>query len=262
LWADDIVRATDYYEIDISVNAGRVTLNGHTQTSEIKARAERAAHSARGVLGVENRLVVDDELMMEVAQALAHDARTRGQIIGVCARHGVISLNGAVGSAGVRTAAEECAARVPRVRAVVNYLRAPGVEVDAEDQRVLQPGRGCAVYASDMPIGRVERVIINPRNRRVTAIIVHGELPDLTCDSSDQLPINLSQQTRRVVIPVSPRQMVTTSVSLNITSVEAARCPDFDLASYVLPAANWRPPYPYRREDVLFEKEKPDGPEN
>jgi osmotically-inducible protein OsmY/sporulation protein YlmC with PRC-barrel domain len=262
LWADDIVRETDYHDLDVSVNAGLVTLTGHTQTSGIKARAEQAACSARGALGVENRLVVDDELVMDVAQTLAHNARTRGQMISVYARQGVITLNGAVSSAEVRTAAEECAASVPRVRAIVNYLRAPGVALDAEDQRVLQPGRGCAVYASDMPIGHVERVIINPRNRRVTAIVVHGELPDLKSDQPYPLPINLPQQARRVVVPISAMRVVTTSISLNITSLEAARCQEFDPASYVLPAANWQPPYPYRWEDVLFEKEKHDEPEN
>lgn len=222
LWADDIVRETDYHDLDVSVNDGLVTLNGHTQTPGIKARAEQATHSARGALGVENRLVADDDLVIDVAQTLAHNARTRGQMISVYARNGVISLNGEVSSAEVRTAAEECAASVPRVRAIVNYLCAPGVEVDAEDQRVLQPSRGCAVYASDMPIGHVEHVIIYPRNRRVTAIVVHGELPDLRYDQPYQLPVNLPQQERRVVIPISAMHVVTTSVSLNITSIEAA----------------------------------------
>jgi hypothetical protein len=113
-----------------------------------------------------------------------------------------------------------------------------------------------------MPIGHVERVIINPRNRRVTAIVVHGEMPDLKSDQPYQLPVNLPQQARRVVIPVSAMQVVTTRVSLNITSLEAARCQEFDPASCVLPAANWQPPYPYHWEDVLFEKEKHDEPEN
>lgn len=261
LWADDMIRATDYHEIGISVHAGRVTLKGHTQTSGIKARAEQAARSTPGVLGVENQLIVDDELVMEVAQALARNTRTRGQLIRVYARHGIISLNGEVGSAEIRAAAEECAAGLPRVRAVVNYLRAPGVAVDVEDQRVLQPARGCAVYASDMPIGHVERVIINPRNRRVTALVVQGELPDLTSDQLDQLPINLPQQARRMVVPISAMQLVTTSVSLNLTSLEAAHCPDFDPANYALPAAQWQPPYPYRWDDVLFEKENHDEPE-
>lgn len=261
LWADDMLRATDYHEIGISVHAGRVTLKGHTQTSGIKARAGQAARSTPGVLAVDNRLVADDELVMDVAQALARNARTRGQLIRVYARHGVISLNGEVGSAEVRTAAEECAASAPHVRAVVNYLRVPGVAIDVEDQRVLQPSRGCAVYASDLPIGYVERVIINPRNRRVTAMVVQGELPDLTSDQLDQLPINLPQQARRMVVPISAMQLVTTSVSLNLTSLEAARCPDFDPASYALPAAQWQPPYPYRWDDVLFEKENHDEPE-
>jgi osmotically-inducible protein OsmY/sporulation protein YlmC with PRC-barrel domain len=261
LWADDMIRATDYHEIGISVHVGRVTLKGHTQTSGIKTRAEQAARSTPGVLGIENQLVVDDELVMEVAQALARNARTRGQLIRVYARHGVISLNGEVGSAEIRAAAEECAG-LPRVRAVVNYLRAPGVAVDVEDQRVLQPARGCAVYASDMPIGHVERVIINPHNRRVTAMVVQGELPDLTSNQLDQLPINLPQQARRMVIPIRAIQLVTTSVSLNLTSLEAAHCLEFDPASYALPAAQWQPPYPYRWDDVLFEKEHHDEPEN
>ena len=50
-------------------------MRGHVATLLNKHRAEQAARSVAGVLGVENHLVVDDELVIDVAQALGRDAR-------------------------------------------------------------------------------------------------------------------------------------------------------------------------------------------
>jgi osmotically-inducible protein OsmY/uncharacterized protein YrrD len=253
LWNDEVVRALDISEIDIAVAAGVVTLSGYAATPISKARAARAAGGVAGVLDVVNQIVADSDVAGAVAQALALDTRTRGQPVLVQARHGMVTLSGAVASATVRSAAEACAAGVPLVRAVVNTVQAPGVAVAAADQRALQPGIGQVVHATDAQLGRVTWVIINPRNRRVTAIVVHGQFLDPASPTPPRWPEQMPRQERHVVIPIDAvANMTDTSMLLNITSYAAARYPDLDRASVAVPAQDWTPPYPYRQADVLI----------
>ena len=153
LWADDILRATDYDEINVTVQDGIVRLRGSVITSINKSRAEAAVCSIPGVLDIENHLVVDDELAIDVAQALARDARTRLETVTVGAHNGVIALYGRVANAVVREVAEEVAANVPQVRGIINCLQAPGGVVNPKDQQILQPPIGQAVYTTDMRTG-------------------------------------------------------------------------------------------------------------
>ena len=179
LWDDDILRESDYNQIDVTVQDGIVRLRGHVVTEMNKTRVEDAARSIAGELGIENQLVADEDLVISVSHALGRDERTRLKQVYVGAQNGVITLSGQVDSAALREAAEEVAASVPEVRGVVNYLQAPDVTVDPEEQRVLEPPIGREIFATDMPLGQVERVIINPHNRRVTSFVAHGNFPDL-----------------------------------------------------------------------------------
>jgi osmotically-inducible protein OsmY/sporulation protein YlmC with PRC-barrel domain len=249
VWADEILRETDYDQIDVKVEGGIVRLRGHVITSMNQTRAENAARSIHGVLEVEDHLVVDKDLVIEVAEALGNDERTQLESISVVAQNGVIALNGQVGSAALRQAAEEVAASVQKVRGVANYLQAPDVVVDAEEQQVWQPPIDREVYATDMLIGHVELVIINPHNRRVTAFVFHGYYPE-------QLPTYENTQTeRRVLVPIrAVRYETNSSVLLGISASEVFGGCDFDPADFVSPPEGWQPPYPYHREDVLFER--------
>jgi len=250
LWADEVIRALDIDTIDVAVRDGVVILGGYTTTPINKVRAEHIAREVPGVLGVVNNIVTDDDVVAAVAQALAHDARVREQRITVHAEHGVVTLSGEVASADLRLVAEEVAASVPQVRGVINLIQGPGAIIDLAQQRVLQPQIGQAVYATDFVIGRVERVIISPRNRRVTAIVVAGRLPDP--EHPDDTPPEY-----QVVIPIEAIQDVTESgVLLTISSAEAARCPDFDPTNFVAPAASWQPPYPYTHADILLYRDQ------
>jgi osmotically-inducible protein OsmY/sporulation protein YlmC with PRC-barrel domain len=248
LWADEILRETDYDQIDVKAEGGIVQLRGHVITSMNRTRAENAARSIHGVLGVENHLVVDKDLAIEVAEALGNDERTQLESISVVAQNGVIALNGQVGSAAIRQAAEEVAASVQKVRGVANYLQATAVVVDAEEQQVWQPPIDREVYATDMLIGHVESVIINPHNRRVTAFVFHGYYPE-------QLPTYENMQTeRRVLVPIrTVRYETKSSVLLDISTIKAFQGRDFVPADFVSPPEDWQPPYPYHRRDVLFE---------
>ncbi len=254
LWNDDVLRQSDYHEIDVTVSSGIVSLNGHVVGGSIKARAEQTARKVPVVLGVENHLIPDEEVVMAVAQALGHDVRTREQVVYVNAHNGMVSLNGEVNSATVRTAIEECAAGVQIVRGVLNYVQVTGVVRDDAEQRVLQPHIGAEVNASDIRLGQVERAIICPHNRRVTAIVAHGPFPDLAQPDSELSLTQLPQHEHHLVIPMTTVHDVTAGgVLLRINSVEAARLADFNPAHFVKPDANWQPPYPYHLIDVMLE---------
>jgi osmotically-inducible protein OsmY/sporulation protein YlmC with PRC-barrel domain len=259
LWADDILRGIDYYEIDATVQDGIVRLRGHVATEMNKSRAEEAARSVAGELGIENHLVVDEDLVVRVAQALGRDERIRMEQVCVGARHGVITLNGRVATASLRVVAEGVAASVPQVRAVVNAIQAPSLHIDPEEQRALQPPIGQEVYATDALLGSIERVIISPDNRRVTSFVAHGSLPDLLDAHERRMAYEIPQQERRVVVPIRAVRYVTeSSVWLGVSSLEAARYRDFDSADFASPPEAWQAPYPYRWDDVVFPRVKAD----
>ena len=255
LWSDRILRNTDYQQIGITVEAGVIWLRGHVSTRINKRNAEEAARSVAGVLGVENDLIADEELVLAVAQALGKEERTRSERIAVGVRNGFITLNGQVGSAAIRDAAEAIAASIPPVRGVINYLHAPNVVIDYQDVPTWQPFIGHEISALDMQLGRVEKVIINPRNRLVTAFVACGYFPDPADEDGYRLPSDEPQDERSVVIPMDAVSSVTDgSVLVGIKGADAALYRSFEPADFISPPMSWQPPYPYRWEQVLFDK--------
>jgi len=169
------------------------------------------------------------------------------------ARNGVVVLNGEVSSTNLRSLAEKCAANIAGVRGVINHMRSPVVDKIKEDQRFLQPPIGEQLYFRDGLSGVIQKVIINPNNRRVVAMVVRGQYsnsqqdPRLTMYGNNQAPERL------VVIPMSAIRFLTKSSGfLKIDSAEAARYSDFDLSCFIAPREDWTPPYPYCSDDVLF----------
>jgi osmotically-inducible protein OsmY len=248
-----MLRSTDYGEIDVAVKAGVVFLSGHVISASNQQLAENAARTIPGVLGVKSYLVPDDKIIREVAGALGKIEHVYGVKFFTGARNGVVVLNGEVSSTDVRSLAEKCASNVPGVRGVINYLRVPGVELKAEDQRFLQPSIGEQIYFRNDVSGKVERVIINPNNRRVVAMLVRGRYSNLQQDpgflayGEDQTPERL------IVIPMSTMRYLTKSAGfLKIDSAEAARYSDFDPSCFTAPGEDWTPPYPYCPNEVLF----------
>lgn len=261
LWSDTILRNTDYKQIGINVEDGVVWLRGHVATRSNKRNAEEAARSIPGVLNVENNLVVDEDLLIDVSQALGNDERTRSARIAVGARNGFITLNGQVDSAAIRDAAEAIAASLPQVRGVTNYLHAPNVVIDYKDIPTWQPFIGHEISAADMQLGRVKKVIIDPRSRRVTAFVASGYFPDPEDQDGYRLPTDESQKERGVVIPITAVRRVTDGcVLLGISGAEAAMYQTFKTADFISPLADWQPPYPYRWEQVLFTGQSLDEP--
>jgi osmotically-inducible protein OsmY len=255
LWSIDILQNTDYMEMNTSVQDGIVKLRGHVISMMDKTQIGDAVRSIAGVLGVENSLVVDQDLVIEVTQALGKDEHTRHEWITVGAQNGVITLRGQVGSAAIRGAAGEITANTSQVRGVINDLQAPDVVIDPEEHRFRQPLIDQDVYAADMELGQVMRVIISPRSRRETAFVVDGTFPDPLNKHGHRLPGEDSRKKRRVVIPISALRDITyNSVLLEVSGVEAAQNRDFNPVDFISPPASWKPPYPYHWEEVLFDK--------
>ncbi len=253
LWKNGMLRSTDYGEIDVSVKDSIVFLRGHVISTSNQQLAEDAARTIPGVLGVKSYLVPDDKIIREVAGALGKIEHVYGVKFFTGARNGIVMLNGEVSSTNVRSLAEKCAANIPGVRGVINNVRAAGVDLKAEDQRFLQPSIGEQINFRNNVSGKVERVIINPNNRRVVAMVVRGRYsnsqkdPRFLAYGEDQTPERL------VVIPISAMRYLTKSAGfLKIDSAEAARYSDFDPSRFIAPRGDCTPPYPYCPDEVLF----------
>jgi osmotically-inducible protein OsmY len=112
--------------ITADVYDGMITLSGHVATSTGKLQAEQMVNQAGGTHATENHLVVDNDLMYLVSQALADDKQKYQERIFVSVRQGVVTLNGQRSSVAERLAAEQSAAQVPTVRGVSNLIEAQG----------------------------------------------------------------------------------------------------------------------------------------
>ncbi len=123
---------------------------------------------------------------------------------------------------------------------------------------------GSPVVATDDEYGRLqqlildphqERLIINPHNRHVTALVVYGYFPDLRHSSEHGLPDESTQQLRHVLVPIRAVGHETdNSVLLAVSGGEAARGREFDPYDFESPPEGWQPPYPYQWDDVLFDR--------
>lgn len=253
LGADHLLRHGDVAHMRATVKDGVATLIGHVGQSINKARAEAAALEAPGVTEVVNHLVVDNELMINVAQALSHDQQTQDEQIQVNVQHGVVYLGGAVRRAPIRIAAAAVAARIPQARGILNIIQTPGIGKDTDEERFVQPLIESEIYATDGQVGRVHHVIINPQNRRVTAVVVHASVAIPQATEWSDLPAEPVQPPRPLLIPISSiRCAPSGALFLTINSREISHFANFNPHNFGPPPADWQPPYPYQPADVLF----------
>jgi hypothetical protein len=134
------------------------------------------------------------------------------------------------------------------------------VDIRNGDQRALQPVIGAGVYATDMPIGKVERVIVNPDNRLVTGILSNAVFPDPAQIGSNWLWNEKYYSERKVMIPMSAvRHQTSVSVFLKEKGAVVAGFSTFDPAVYSTPQHDWEPPYPYKHGDVLLPRDDKSG---
>lgn len=253
LAADHLLGRSDIAHMSVTVNDGIATLTGHVVQSIDKARAEAIAYEASGVTTVVNHLIGDDELMLEVAGALGRDQHTRSEQIQVNIQHGVVYLGGVVNRASVRDAAGQIAARVPHARGIINIVQTPGVVVDIQEDRFIQPRIESEIYATDVQVGHLQQVVINPQNRRVTAGVVLAQFTG--CQEVDWKHLSCKQRQlqRCILIPISSVRRAQSGVTfLNVSGDQAARFADFDQRNVVAPPVDWQPPFPYTPADVIF----------
>jgi osmotically-inducible protein OsmY len=253
LWKDDVLRALDYYEINVHVKNGIVYLNGHIVSSTSQSRVKNAMRAIPGILEIKNNLVLDDKLMLEVAASLGNLEHTYNCKFFTGVSHGVVVLNGEVSSIAVRMSAERCAASHPKVRGVINTIRVPGVDLGIQDHRLVQPPIGKKIYFRDGISGIVRQVVINPNNRQVVAMTMQGQFyellqyPTLSNFSSGQSAEPL------LVIPMGVLGHVTkNSGFLTIQSTDSTNYQEFDASLFSTPDIDWLPPYPYCPDEVLF----------
>jgi osmotically-inducible protein OsmY len=118
-------------DVDVEVEAGRVTLDGVVAYASQRERAERLALAVGGVSGVENRLRVlapisADEVAERVSDAIGGTARAGTDHVKVSVRDGDVILTGSVRSRQDRDAAVAAAARAPGVADVHDELNVRG----------------------------------------------------------------------------------------------------------------------------------------
>ena len=257
LWKDAVLRAIEYYEIDVHVKNGVVYLNGHIVGTTSQSRIQTAIRAIPGILGIQNNLVLDDKLTLDVAASLGNLEHTYACKFFIGASHGVISLNGIVSDESVKLLAEKRAASNPNVRGVINNVRVSGAELELPNQPFLQPSIGETIYFLDGISGIVKQVIINPDNRRVVAMTVLGQFTDQQQELKSLNSAEGWSPKRLVVLSMDLiRYMTKVSGFLYINSNERKRYMDFDPTRFSTPKNDWKAPYPYCPDDVLFPVEQ------
>jgi osmotically-inducible protein OsmY len=248
LRAEGILHGAEIKDIRVGARRGFITLNGYVPNAAQKTRAEQAARQIPGVLEVENRLVVDEDLTLAAAEAVAQIPDSSAGRIFVGAQNGYIVLTGEVPSDESRVASEERAGSVPEIRGVLNWIRVDGLKYS--EPRALQPRIGARVLGRNIVSSHVEQVIVNRVNRLVEAIVVDGLCPEPRKEKTHWFVADVALVRRKVVIPVHTIQHHTKNAVF--LEKEAPQFEDFNPESVTRPDATWHPPYPYHRNHVLL----------
>ena len=245
LWKYDVIRSVDINSFSVSVVNGVVLLTGHLSRASNRRLIEHIAHSVPDVAAVNNKLVVDDELTMQVAQALGKDERTRPFILPVGSSHGLVSLGGEVPTRELQLVAEEVAGQVPSVRGVVSLPKVTG-ESCCPERRALQPPIKARIYDHNRQEGVVTHVVIQPRNRLATHAVV--SINDFR-DGKDVF--------HECLVPVEQMEVVNTeSIFLKRNGPPLNTFPAFELSDCPPAPLDWQPPYPYPVGTVRWPREQ------
>jgi osmotically-inducible protein OsmY len=253
LWKDDILRAVEQDQLDVHVKEGAVYLSGHIVNMTSRNRIEAALRNIPGIVGVQNKLVLDDRLTHEVAASLGALEHTYDCKFFTGVSHGLVSLNGVVRNQDVKLLAEKRAANHPNVRGVINHVQVSGVARGAPNRPFLQPTIGETLYFLDGISGVVKQVIIDPNNRRVVAMTVLGQFPDRAQKRKSLDGEGARSPDRLIIVPMEVvRHLTRASGFLTIRGDESKRYVEFNSMFFDLPAWDWVPPYPYCPNHVLF----------
>ena len=124
------------FGLDADDDNGRIVLKGRVRTAEQQALALQVATRQAGGVSIDNRVRIDstidagrarpadvDELEERIEDAIESDSTFRGSGIDVEEDNGQLVLEGRVGSAALKTAAENLAKGMAGTVTVVNRLR-------------------------------------------------------------------------------------------------------------------------------------------
>lgn len=241
LWKEDTIRSLELGSLAINVKDGEVTLRGHLAQENNRPLIESIVRSVAGVMAVHSQLILDRDLIIQVAQALAGDERTRPYILPVDAFHGWIHIGGEVQTSELQHLVEKIAGEVPGVRGVTILPRIAG-ENPTIPLRPAQPRIGAVVYGKDGEVGIVTQVVIQPNNRLVTHVVVRSkELRDGNLVA------------RETVVPLEASDLVKNeSIILQRHGPSLKAFPAFDPDEFPLAPFTWQSPYPYTAGEVLW----------
>jgi osmotically-inducible protein OsmY len=253
LWQDAAFKAAEYDNIDVQIRDGIAYLYGHVSSLSHRRQAQQEIQSVDGILGINNHLIPDDRLLTEVATALGQLESTYNCQFFTGVSHGVVLVSGNVDNVNIKLLAEKRAASNPNVRGVINSIHVTGSDLDLPEEPFLQPIIGEEIFFLDGISGRVRQVIINPDNRRVVAMTLQGRFANQR-QKTKALNNGEAQPSEQLIVIAmnSVRYLTKVSGFLYISSKEKDRYMDFDRACFFIPKKDWKTPYPYCLEDVLF----------
>jgi osmotically-inducible protein OsmY len=247
----DGIRALDIDSFSVAVKDGVVSLRGHLSRKSHRELIEEIVCSLPGVNAVRNDLVVDSELTIQVAENLSQDERTRSFIFPVGSAHGWVRLGGVVPRRELQMTAERIAAQVPFVRGVLSRPRLVGKNPETE-RRPIQPQIQARVFDYNRQEGAVTQVVIQPRDRLVTHVVVSA--------SGFHAGKFLFYE---YLVPVEAMEVVNQeSIFLKRNGPPLDAFPAFEASEYPRVPSDWQPPYPYTAETVRWLCEDSERSEN
>ena len=173
-------------DINISVNDGNVMLQGTVSSYEEKQEAEFLASGVRGVISVDNQLSVtyttsrpDNEILMDVQNAIQRDVYLAGLPIAVAINNGVITLAGRVGNLYEKERASDKAWGVSNVRGVINDLQVqPSLNRGVRKNYIIPSGE---ILQQTVHQELFQDLRLNPLNIKVSAedgnVTLSGTVP-------------------------------------------------------------------------------------
>ncbi|MBA3826686.1 MAG: BON domain-containing protein [Ktedonobacterales bacterium] len=112
----------DLRAVQVRVVDGEAWLLGNVASSLNRRILEELLVEVRGLTAIHNEVVADNELAVQIAQALARDPRTRGQLFGVYPNLGEVFLRGNARSPEALQAAIEIAQHAGTGHHVTNQM--------------------------------------------------------------------------------------------------------------------------------------------
>lgn len=232
------LRTIDNDSFSVSVENGVVYLTGHLIRASNRKLIEDVVRFVPGVVAVNNNLILDSDLTIQVARALAGDKHTCPLIFPVTCFQGWIYLGGEVPTEELQLAAEKVAGQVSSVRGVVTLPQVTCKSTSTR-HRAIQPRIQAKVYDYNLNEGVVTQVVIQPRNRLVTHAVVRVNHPD----------------NKDVLIPTDAMDITDKeNILLKQNEPHLNTFPIFESSDYPLAPFDWQPPYPYIAGDVRWQR--------